>query len=154
MSARAWILSRIYRAGYQALRPYWLVARPRTRGVKCVIARGDEILLVRHTYGDRGRWDLPGGRMKRGEQPVDTARREIREELGVDLERWTAVGDLLAPLHNRRDMVCIFETRVEELVLELDRAEIDDARWFPRDRLPAKPGRHVSQILALTRRPS
>ena len=41
------------------------------------------MLLVRHTYGPRA-WDLPGGAIKRGEPPIDAARREMDEELGLD----------------------------------------------------------------------
>lgn len=42
------------------------------------------ILLVEPAYGD-GHWEIPGGAMDDGEYPWDTARREVREELGLDL---------------------------------------------------------------------
>ncbi|MGC0417047.1 NUDIX domain-containing protein [Embleya sp. AB8] len=42
------------------------------------------ILLVEPSYGD-GRWEIPGGAMDAGEYPWDTAHREIKEELGLDL---------------------------------------------------------------------
>ncbi|OPC76759.1 NUDIX hydrolase [Embleya scabrispora] len=41
-------------------------------------------LLVEPAYGD-GHWEIPGGAMDEGEYPWDTARREIKEELGLDL---------------------------------------------------------------------
>jgi 8-oxo-dGTP diphosphatase len=34
----------------------------------------------------RRHWQLPGGRIDRGEPPTTACRRELREELGVDLE--------------------------------------------------------------------
>src|SRR5579875_1019747 len=74
-----------YRTAYNVLRVYWFVRRPEVRGVKCVLTKGDRVLLVRHTYGDR-RWDLPGGRMRRDEPAVNTARREMQEELGVEIQ--------------------------------------------------------------------
>ena len=65
-----------YRVAYRLLQLVWLFARPAKSGVKCVLTDGDRVLLVRHTYGSRG-WALPGGGLKRGEQPVAGARREM-----------------------------------------------------------------------------
>ncbi|MGF7239389.1 MAG: NUDIX domain-containing protein [Frankia sp.] len=49
------------------------------------------VLLVQPSYRD-DTWEIPGGAMDAGEYPWQTARREIREELGLDLRS----GRLLA----------------------------------------------------------
>ena len=49
------------------------------------------ILLVRHTYGPRN-WELPGGLSLAGEDPASTARRELLEETGLDLEAGQLAG--------------------------------------------------------------
>ena len=85
MIDRKRLASWCYRLAWHAARVYWFVARPRMRGVKCVITRGDEVLLIRHTYGDRGAWELPGGSIKRGEAPLAAARRETFEEVGLSI---------------------------------------------------------------------
>ena len=53
--------------------------------------RGDDVLLVRHTFARRSEWDLPGGFLNEDEDPQDAALREIGEELGCarsDPSRW------------------------------------------------------------------
>ncbi len=45
-----------------------------------VITRGDRVLLVRTRAG---RWQLPGGRLMRGESSRAAAHREVREETGL-----------------------------------------------------------------------
>jgi 8-oxo-dGTP pyrophosphatase MutT (NUDIX family) len=58
---------------------------------------GPAVLLTKRAPKLRahgGQWALPGGRIDEGEGPLDAARRELREELGLDL----AAGDLLGVL--------------------------------------------------------
>lgn len=42
------------------------------------------IMLVRPSYSDET-WEIPGGALEAGEDPWRTARREVEEELGLDL---------------------------------------------------------------------
>ena len=42
------------------------------------------VLLVRHGYGERN-WEIPGGAGEPHESALETALREAREEVGVDL---------------------------------------------------------------------
>jgi 8-oxo-dGTP pyrophosphatase MutT (NUDIX family) len=42
-----------------------------------------QLLLVKPTYRDH--WSIPGGVIEEGESPQEGCRREVREELGVDL---------------------------------------------------------------------
>jgi 8-oxo-dGTP pyrophosphatase MutT (NUDIX family) len=138
-----------FRVGYRVLRVWWLVARPRKDGVKCVVTRGAEILLVRHTYGPRGRWELPGGGVKRREAPEAAARREAREELGIDIDDWTLQGDLFEHIDSKRDHLYCYGAEVADVAIERDPAEIAEARWFDRERLPAQTPRYVPRILGL-----
>ena len=139
-----------YRVGYRVLRVWWRVARPNKDGVKCVVTRGTEILLVRHTYGPRQRWELPGGGVKRREDPHAAARREAREELGIDIPEWTFAGDLFERIDGKRDRLFCFRAELKDERIERDPAEIAETRWFDRERLPANTHRYVPRILALT----
>ena len=66
----------------QARRALWFVTRPRAYGVHAVaFAASGKVILVRHSYA-RG-WRLPGGGIKRGEQPAEAILRELEEEIGL-----------------------------------------------------------------------
>ena len=136
-----------YRAAYLGLRVYWLVRRPEVTGVKCMITDGDRVLLVRHTYGSR-RWDMPGGSVKRGEEPVDAARREMHEELGVSIEDWRPLGVISLSVDHRRDRLHCFRAEVDDPEIEINLGELSAAEWFSLGALPRKVGRYTRPILA------
>ena len=48
-----------------------------------IVDRDGRVLLVRHSYGQRG-WELPGGGRKSKESLEQAVLREVREELGVE----------------------------------------------------------------------
>jgi ADP-ribose pyrophosphatase YjhB (NUDIX family) len=119
-----------YRVAHVLLRVWWRVARPRVRGVRCVLRRDDHVLLVRHTYGDRD-WSLPGGRMRPWEEPEATARREMSEELGLELDGWLDLGSCQSGRHGKRETVFFLGADVGERELTVDQGEIDEVRWAP-----------------------
>jgi len=138
------------RCAYVGLRVYWFVLRPQMSGVKCVITHGDDVLLVRHTYGSRS-WDLPGGTVKRRELPLDTARREMHEEIGRRIEDWETLGEYYVSNNHHRDNLHLFHGRLSDPHIELDLVELSEAGWFPRDALPSELGRFVRAIISRAR---
>jgi len=61
--------------------------------VAAVIERDGRYLITRRLEGTHlaGLWEFPGGKLLPGEQPEDALRRELKEELGVEV----AVGELI-----------------------------------------------------------
>jgi 8-oxo-dGTP diphosphatase len=57
------------------------------RVIAAVVARGDALLVCRRPPHKRhgGLWEFPGGKCEPGERDEDTARRELHEELGVEV---------------------------------------------------------------------
>ena len=138
-----------YRLAYRMLQVVWWVARPSQLGVKCVLAHGDQVLLVRHTYGPRA-WDLPGGMVKRGEAPAHAARREAAEELGIDRGDWVDLGVVSGRMAHRHDTIHIYGLTLPmpDPPLTLDRGELDIARWWDRRELPRPLAVYAAGILA------
>jgi ADP-ribose pyrophosphatase YjhB (NUDIX family) len=55
-------------------------------GIGVVALRGDAVLLVRRGKAPRlGSWSLPGGAQRLGEHAEEAARRELREETGIEV---------------------------------------------------------------------
>lgn len=51
--------------------------------IKGVVVRHGEVLLLRN---ERDEWELPGGKLERGESPEECVAREITEEVGWKVE--------------------------------------------------------------------
>lgn len=108
-----------------------------TVGAMCVIEREDgAILFVRHSY--RRRWGVPGGLLKRGEDAAEGARREVFEEVGLEIE---LVGEATVVVDAKPQRVdVIFRARpvagADLDVVQPASAEIVEARWFAPDALP------------------
>jgi ADP-ribose pyrophosphatase YjhB (NUDIX family) len=124
-----------YRVAFVALRVLSHVFHPRTRGVKCLVVRRGEVLLVRHSYGPR-QWDLVGGFCRRGEDFADAARREALEELGVEIVALTDLGEKLRGLYGRHETLRLFRIEVDAVALAIDHGELAEIRWCARDALP------------------
>lgn len=93
----------------------------------------DRILLLDHFFRPDSGWGIPGGFLNKGEQPEEAMRRELREEIGVEVEE---VQYLFARTLRRPGQIEIyFRARVigrpEPCSFEIKRAE-----WFSLDELP------------------
>ncbi|MBI2327092.1 NUDIX hydrolase [Candidatus Curtissbacteria bacterium] len=51
--------------------------------VKGIVFEDDKVWLRKN---ERGEWELPGGKLDRGEQPEKAVVRELKEELGFEVE--------------------------------------------------------------------
>ncbi len=110
-----------------------------TVGAMCFIERDDgALLLVQHSY--RERWGVPGGLLQRGERAADGARREVAEEVGIDIELLGEPAVVIDAVPQRVDV--IFRARPVETSDEVldsvtsQSPEIVDVGWFAPGSLP------------------
>jgi ADP-ribose pyrophosphatase YjhB (NUDIX family) len=106
--------------------------------VALVQDENDRLLLLRQPPGVG--WGLPAGLLQRGETPAQGCLRELQEESGI-----AATEENLAPavpnavVHHRGrwvDMVFRVRVRSDEVTLQVDGAEVLEARWYPLGSLP------------------
>ncbi len=105
-----------------------MASKPRIKTVRCVIATGDRFLLAIHNNGlpiNHRRWGLVGGRVDRGEAPEAAVRREVREELYIDIGELTEVGDFRYKGAWHR----VFGVETTARVLRFDRSELFKIGW-------------------------
>lgn len=129
----------LHRAGFRlahALRVrWWRLARPQLTGCRVVAIDADSrVLLVRHSYG-HDRWMLPGGGMKRGEDPVAAGARELAEEAGCALHQARVVDVLDATAFGMPNQVHVVVGNAHGAV-RADGREITHAEFFAIDALP------------------
>ncbi len=131
------VLRVAYRYGHHLARGYWYLRRPAVFGVKCLLRDGEgRILLVRHTYGDREAWGLPGGG-RHADEPADlTATREVFEEVGADVTVWFELGDIYSEALHKKDTVTVLLGEWPGGELLLQDSELAEAAWFGLGELP------------------
>ena len=103
-----------YKLAYRLLRVYWFICRPSLRGALVAIWHDDRILLVKPSYMPV--YSLPGGRVKKGEKPVNAALRELWEEIDLHLSADSLKQAFEYTCNNTgmTDTVIIFEIHLTE----------------------------------------
>lgn len=115
---------------------YNQIVKPKTDGVKVIMKNNDgKYLLVRIGYAHR-KWTWPGGKVDRVETALTAARRELKEESGLEVKDLIAIGDKGYNQEGKRDTVYFFAGETTSIDLIIDGQEIIDAGWFDLHELP------------------
>ena len=122
------------RVAFPVLRLWWRLRRPAHQGTQVAIWFGDSLLLARSSY--RSEWSLPGGGIKKGEDPEAAARREVAEEIGLTKIELISKGTAKGLWDGRLDHVWFFEASFDQLPsLRPDNREIIEVRLIARNEL-------------------
>jgi ADP-ribose pyrophosphatase YjhB (NUDIX family) len=111
-------------------------------GAAGAIVKDGKILLARH--GDFKKWHIPGGLQEVGESIEQTVRREIREELGLNLEPTQLISVLSSPKWRTefpngdkiQKLLFFFKMEGELTPLNLQDSEITACDFFAFDAIP------------------
>jgi 8-oxo-dGTP diphosphatase len=101
--------------------------------VAAAIVRYDTVLLC-HRHPDRewypNVWDVPGGHINPGESPINALVREMREELGIEIDATRAVSVLRDSPTPDLDIEIWAVASWEGDIANTEPAEHDEIRWF------------------------
>src|SRR5215210_1392299 len=93
-----------------------------------VLDEEGRVLLLEHVFRAGNGWGIPGGFIERGEQPDAAIRRELREEIGLELEG--AELAFVRTLRKPSQVEIIFRCRARGQIGSRS-LEIKHAEWFP-----------------------
>jgi 8-oxo-dGTP diphosphatase len=107
------------------------------RVVAALIVKDGKILVCQRTRHQVMplKWEFPGGKIERGEQPRDALRRELEEELGIDAR----VGEEVARIQHTYKSGNSVELRffvVHDFDGDLENRIFRDVQWADRKTLP------------------
>lgn len=126
-------------------------AFPRMAVDNIILNEKNEILLARRSQWPYvGHWDFPGGHIYVDEEVRDCAKREAKEELGVEVE----VGELFHVYSDKgqspkfMNIVAFYFSRIVDNNHNFEKnIEMDDFGFFPLDQLPDKIAYHHDRAL-------
>lgn len=108
--------------------------------VGSIIEQNGKILLVQEnmpTHPDHMKWNQPAGWLDIGENPIDAAIRETKEETGLDFKPTGLLGiyslvrnDMTSERGTPHAIKIIFRGEITSEEIDFDKEEINDARWF------------------------
>jgi ADP-ribose pyrophosphatase YjhB (NUDIX family) len=124
-----------------------------TSSALCVDDEGRVLLSRRGIPPDEGRWDFPGGFLEEGEHPLEGARRELKEEAGVEIELLDLVGIWMDRYGSDGSGAATLNLYWTACIVAGDPEPADDVaelRWFAPDEIPYEELAfgHLDQVLA------
>lgn len=141
------LLGAIWRRAPRSLRRWTVrLSHPRfavTAGAVITDGRG-RVLLLKHRFRPGTGWGMPGGFMETGEQPEEALRRELREEVGLEVEKVKLLAT--RAFQKPRQVELVFTAQALGDPEQLN-YEIQKAAWFLPNELPQELPRDQAQLI-------
>ena len=95
----------------------------------CIIIKNKKVLLVYEK--NRNFWGFPKGHMEDGENEIETALREVKEEVGLDVEidkeRRYTLNYVIRDEIDKTTVLYIAKAKNDEIIMQEN--EIENIRW-------------------------
>ena len=123
---------------------YYANSAPAVEGL--LVRDGKVLLSKRGIEPKRGSWDLPGGFLEEGEEPLDGLAREFREETGLEVRPLEWLGTHLEPYDNYHVLGLTWLVAADGEPHAAD--DVAELAWFGPDELPEEMAfRHQEELL-------
>lgn len=95
----------------------------------CIIIKNNKVLLVYEK--NRNFWGFPKGHMENGENEIETALREVKEEVGLDVEinedKRYVLNYIIRNEIDKTTVLYVAVPKNEKIILQ--ESEIEDMKW-------------------------
>lgn len=103
-----------------------------------VVTRGEHCLLAKNAAWERDYYSALAGFVEAGETVERCLMREVREEVGIEVENLTYFGSQPWPFPGQ--LMLGFHAEFKSGEIQVDHREIAEAHWWHYNNLPACPG--------------
>ena len=124
--------------------------KPIRKAVRCYLIKDDKVVVTKYKEGNKklGYYDIPGGKIEEGENPEQTAIREMKEETGLKVGNLKYKGNMIIEYPNRIFDFDVFVTNESEG--ETQEFEENTSEWIDIKELLQKE-KILSNIMILDR---
>lgn len=110
---------------------------PKKQSTLCIIHQHPKILLGMKKRGfGEGRWNGFGGKVEKGETIEEAAKREMKEEAGIEVDLFEKIGILDFEFQGNPEILEVHIFRAEEFSGEPIESEEMKPSWFHVDEIP------------------
>lgn len=92
------------------------VDKPIRKAVRCYLIKDNKVVVTKYKQGNKkeGYYDIPGGKIEKGEKTEETAIREMEEETGLKVKNLKYKGNMIIEYPNRIFDFDVFITNESE----------------------------------------